>query len=51
MKPYEVIRPLTSLKRVKKEQKRKKSMLFEYFGTIIDDMTFKIAKKGLKRVK
>ena len=51
MKPNEVRRPLNGLKRVKKEQKHKKSMLFEYFGTIIDDMTLKIAKKGLKRVK
>ena len=51
MNPNKVRRPLTGLKRVKKEQKHKKSMLFEYFGTIMDDMTFKIAKKGLKRVK
>ena len=51
MNPNKVRRPLTGLKRVKKEQKHKKSMLIEYFGTIIDDTTFKIAKKGLKRVK
>ena len=32
LKPNDVRRPLTSLKRVKKEQKHEKSMLFEYFG-------------------
>ena len=32
LKPNEVRRPLTSLKRVKKEQKHEKNMLFEYFG-------------------
>ena len=46
LRPKDVKRPLTGLKRVKKEQKHKKSMLFEYFGTIMDDMTFKIAKRG-----